>query len=76
LATTTAKELATIRGNTAKGLKQLANAQAELTKARVADTMDPNQRKPKSMAKESSSRFEMPDVFMQTSSLKLVCVAL
>jgi hypothetical protein len=51
LAATAAKELATIRGNTAKGLKQLANAQAELTKARVADTMDPNQRKPKSNGK-------------------------
>jgi hypothetical protein len=45
------KELTTIRGNVAKGMKQLANAQAELTKARVADAKDANNGKPKSNGK-------------------------
>lgn len=45
------KELTTIRGNVAKGMKQLANAQAELNKARVADAKDPNNGKPKSNGK-------------------------
>lgn len=45
------KELATIRGNVSKGMKQLASAQAELNKARVADAKDANNGKPKSNGK-------------------------
>jgi chromosome segregation ATPase len=45
------KELVTIRGNVAKGRKQLAIAQMELSKARAADAKDANNGKPKSNGK-------------------------